>query len=502
MYWKDWDRLDPATIRERQGAMLHRFLKRQVLKYSPLYMELFKREGLTADDIRSVSDLRKIPFTSKADIAPTAEMPARPRRLILQPDPDTYSSTIGLGKKLGLLRDSIITHRDIKHLVLDEYLPIFFISTTGRTADPTAFLYSTRDISFFREAAGRLFEISGVQRQKDFVFNIFPYAPHLAFWIVYHAGIQTGMPIFHSGGGKVLGTDRIISMIDKLGATVLVGIPGYVYHLLRLASERYADFSKVRMVVLGAERVTQGYKRTVYDLLTSMGAVRPTILSTYGFTEARVAWMECPLENSIEETTGYHVYPDMHIFEVIDPETGTPVGEGESGEVVLTCLDWRGSVVIRYRTGDYARGGMTWKPCPGCGRKVPRLSTDLTRLSDRSELQLSKVKGTLVDFNEFYRVMSELAGIVEWQVEVTKRNDDPHDLDEVRVHCSVKDDVDRDAFKMKLRAMVKERMELSVEKVCFHTVDEMTSLLGMEDRPKELRIRDRRKELAAMEECR
>ncbi len=499
MFWNNWDRMDPESMRERQGAMLHRFLKTQVLPFSPYYRELFKRERLTADDIRSLDDLRKLPFTSKRDIAPSAEDPERPRRFILQPDPKTYSSKIGLGKKLGLIRDRLLTGRKLPDLVLDEYLPVKFIATTGRSARPTPFIYTRYDLKLFREAARRLFVLTGIQRDKDTIINIFPYAPHLAFWIVYQAGIEAGAPVFHTGGGKVLGTDKIIAVTQAYRATVLVGIPGYLYHMLRIASERGSDMSTVRMVVLGAERVTVGLKRRLKVLLESMGAKDPVILSTYGFTEARTAWIECPSEDTITESMGYHLYPDIEIIEVVDPETGKAVGEGEAGEIAYTCLDWRGTVVLRYLNGDFARGGITTKPCPRCGRRVPRLTTNLTRVTDRSEIQvegrIDKVKGTLVDFNEFFPIMTDCEEVVEWQVEITKRNDDPHDLDEIHLHVAVTSKCDQGELVQHLRKKMAEAMEVTPSEVHFRSAAEMTERLGMESRPKELRILDRRPEL-------
>jgi phenylacetate-coenzyme A ligase PaaK-like adenylate-forming protein len=495
VYWKNWDRIGADETRQRQAASLYKFLKTQVLKYSPFYMEMFKREGLTADSIRTLEDLRKIPFTGKADIAPTPEDPGKPRKLVLQPDPDIYASTIGPGKKLSFLKNKILTGREIKKQVLDEYLPIFFIATTGRTALPTPFMYTAYDLKLFNEAARRLLTIAGAVQGKDFIMSIFPYAPHLAFWIVYQAGIQTGNQMFHTGGGKTLGTDKIITMIESFKATIIVGIPGYVYHLLKKAAECGADYSKVRAVILGAERVAPGYKKRISQLLESMGASNLLILSTLGFTEARVAWIECPTENSLEYSTGYHLYPDMEIFEIIDPDTGTPVADGESGELAYTCLDWRGSVVLRYRTGDYVRGGITWKPCPVCGRTCPRMSTDITRLSDRNELQLGKIKGTLIDFNEFFPIMSDHEAILEWQVVIAKVNDEIHGLDEIRLNLCLKDGCDRDHVVREIGITMMERMELSVERVNFFTAKEMCDLLEIEQRPKELRIKDTRKEL-------
>ncbi|MCX6645733.1 MAG: AMP-binding protein [bacterium] len=494
MYWTDWDRISEDEARHRQGRVLHDFLKNQVLKYSPFYIELFKRAGLSADNIKSLDDLHKIPFTTKADIAPTAEDPAKPRKLVLQPDPDKYASTIGIGKKLGLMKNKLVQGRELRDQVLDEYLPIFFISTTGRTALPTPFMYTTRDLQLFNEAARRLLTIIGAKRDKDFIISIFPYAPHLAFWIVYQAGIMNGCQMFHTGGGRVLGTEKIMKMIESFKATIVVGIPGYVYHLLTLAAEQKLDYSHVRMIVLGAERVTPGYKKRIAELLESMGAKNPIILSTLGFTEARVAWTECPTENSIEQSTGYHLYPDLEIFEVIDPETGKPVGKGESGELAYTCLDWRGSVVLRYRTGDYIRGGITREPCPSCGRTCPRMSCDITRLCDKGELQLTKVKGTLVDFNEFFPIMSDQKEVREWQIEIGKRHGDEHGLDEITLNLSLKEGADGEAVVNQIDKVVKERMEVSIEKFNLLSPAEISSLLEIEVRPKELRIKDKRKE--------
>jgi phenylacetate-CoA ligase len=498
VYLQNWDHMSEDEARTRQGAVLHRFLKDQVLKYSPFYRELFKEKGLSADDIRTFDDLQKIPFTTKADIAPTAENPSKPRMLVLQPDRDTYASTIGVGKKIELFRNQLLNGRDIKGQVLDEYLPSFFIATTGRTANPTPFLYSRRDLSYFRAVAKRLFEIGGISRERDFVFSAFPYAPHLAFWIVYQGGVESGTPMFHSGGGKIFGTDRIIPAVERFGATILVGIPGYIYHVLRLAAERKSDFSKVRMIVLGAERVTENLKQHLKDFLESMGSKDPTIISTFGFTEGRAAWIECPVKDSIGQSTGYHLYPDIEIFEIVDPVTGKPVGDGMPGEVVYSALDWRGSVVLRYRTGDYANSGITWKRCPACARSVPRLGTDLKRMTDQGELKLSKIRGTLVDFNEFFTILSGMPGIIEWQVEITKHDDDPHELDEIHIHVAVQDNIDKENFSEAIKHRVRESLECNVEKVHFHTPAEMAILLGIDDRPKELRIHDRRLELEKM----
>src|SRR5690606_23306282 len=143
-------------------------------------------------------------------------------------------------------------------------------------------------------------------------------------------------------------------------------------------------------------------------------------------------WTECmPPEG--EETTGFHTYPDMVFLEVIDPETGDRVPDGQPGEIVCTPLDARGTVVIRYRTGDLIEGGITYEPCPHCGRTCPRLLGKISRVSDIRELNVNKLKGTLVDFNALENLLDDTDGLGTWQIELRKRHDDPWETDQVFV---------------------------------------------------------------------
>ena len=162
------------------------------------------------------------------------------------------------------------------------------------------------------------------------------------------------------------------------------------------------------------------------------------MISTYGFTEAKMAWCEClfPVD---AEPSGYHLYPDLGIVEIVDPETGALKDDGEPGEIVFTSLDARGSCVLRYRTGDIVEGGVTYEPCPHCGRVMPRLVGRISRRSDVREMQLDKIKGTLVDFNELEHVLDDMPRVGSWQIELRKANDDPLEVDELVLHISLAD---------------------------------------------------------------
>ena len=151
------------------------------------------------------------------------------------------------------------------------------------------------------------------------------------------------------------------------------------------------------------------------------------VLMTYGFTEAKMAWPECPYPEE-EESGGFHLYPDLGIVEIVDPKTGESVDEGCPGEIVFTPLDARGTVVLRYRTGDLIDGGLVYEPCPHCGRELPRLVGRISRTSEVKEMHLDKLKGTLIDFNELEHVLDNFDSIGAWQLELRKANDDPLEL--------------------------------------------------------------------------
>ena len=121
----------------------------------------------------------------------------------------------------------------------------------------------------------------------------------------------------------------------------------------------------------------------------------------------------------------------MSIIEVVHPDTGEVLGEGETGELVITNLDARGSVVLRYRTGDILVGGYTTEPCPCCGRTMPRISANINRGALGKEFALAKVKSNLVDLNTFAAILDNSVDVLEWVVELRKKNDDPEGIDEV-----------------------------------------------------------------------
>lgn len=489
-----WDRWPKDRIVHQQGVLLGRYVREQVIPFSPFYRKLFKDNGIDPRSINRVEDLQKIPFTTKEDVAPDKERPDRPRDLVLQPDADLIRQHWGLRKKLPLLAKKLFSGRQA---VLDslarEYRPVSVFFTTGRSALPTAFTLTRYDLGILEEVGRRILDHAGVDPQHDRLVNVFPYAPHLAFWQVYYVGIGGSTFTLNTGGGKIMGTPGIIQAIQKVRPSYLAGIPGYMYHLIREAHKSGVDFSFVKGLAVGGDQATPAYRSRVKEMLTAMGAKKPRVISVLGFTEARKCWSECTGEDKV----GFHTYPDLEIIETVDPDTGKPVGEGETGELVYTAIDGRGSSILRYRTGDLIVGGMTWEACPECGRTVPRLASQLQRVSNLKSFQLSKVKGTLVNLNVFKEELESDPRIEEWQLVIRKRGGDEFDVDELLLNITPSPSVE-EGKSGELVEDIERRLfevtEVKVNSVQVLPLEELLELLGMETQLKEKRIVDLRAE--------
>jgi len=477
--WSQVERLSKNEIRNIQNKKLEAFINHYVYPFSPHYQKLFDQNKIDPKMIKTVDDLKRIPFTSKHDFITSNEKSEKFKDFILQPDQDKIRK-YWPAKKLACLAffSAIKGKKYIEDQLIKEFRPSFMTFTTGTTNQPISYLYTQHDINNLHSSGARmlnLFDIEG----SDKVVNMFPYAPHLAFWQVVFGGLESNILIMSTGGGKVMGTDGNISALLKMKPSVVLGVPSYVYHVLREAKKRNCKMDFIKKVVLGAARLGEGFKERLTGLLTAMGAANVSIFGTYGFTEARCAWAECP--TSVDISSGYHLYPDKEIFEVIDSKTGDVKGEGEDGEIVYTSIDARGSVVLRYRTGDFVKGGITYEPCPHCQRQVPRISSDITRLSDVKDLQLSKIKGVLVDLNHFTSVLAEIKTIDEWQIELCKRNNDPFEVDQVVVYLCPTPDCDRARVEQEIKKKIHLATEVTPNEIHFVGLQERVLISARTD---------------------
>ena len=480
-----WQGLPEKTIRRIQAEKLRRYLRDVVLPFSAHYREEFRKRGLRAESFHSLEDLDQIPFTSKIDLVNTPEHPQKIRDFVLIPDQKV------LARRPATIFDALLHGKEaVKRGFEREFRPIFMTSTTGRSADPIPFLYSQHDLDNLATAGDRVMQVCDAQHDFRLV-NMFPYAPHLAFWFTHYASTAFGVFAVGTGGGKVMGTDGNLRLIAKIKPDVLIGMPTFIYHVLQQAVEAGLRVESLKRLVLGGEKAAEGIRRKLRNLAAKLGSPGVDVLATYGFTEAKMAWAECPFPHD-EAPSGYHLYPDLGIFEVIEPKTGAVVPDGSPGELVFTPLDARGAVVLRYRTGDYIDGGLVYEPCPYCGRTLPRLVGKISRSSEIRSMQLDKIKGTLVDFNQLEHVLDDASSIDAWQLELRKFNDDPLELDELILHVHQVNDAPEEQICRELNNRFVERTEIRPNRIVFHDVHELRRLLGVGTQLKEQKIIDNR----------
>jgi phenylacetate-coenzyme A ligase PaaK-like adenylate-forming protein len=227
------------------------------------------------------------------------------------------------------------------------------------------------------------------------------------------------------------------------------------------------------------------------NMCAQLGSPNVEVIATYGFTEAKLAFTECPFSPG-QPPTGYHLFPDLGIVEVVNPETGEPVPDGVGGEIVWTPINARGTVVLRYRTGDHIEHGITWNACPGCSRRLPRLMGRISRVSDFRALRFQKVKGTIVDFNELEHALDDVPGLGAWQIELRKAHDDPFERDEIVLHVAKMSGVAEKPLEQSLRDLLQARFELRPNRIQIHTASEIRVLHEVGVALKEQKVVDHR----------
>jgi phenylacetate-coenzyme A ligase PaaK-like adenylate-forming protein len=475
----------PRSLRDWQLACLRSYLRDTVLPFSAHYRRLFAEKQLDPGQFRTTDDLRRLPFTTKSDFLPGSDGSDPVRDFVLVPDRAALARRPATIAK-ALLRGRSAVAEDFER----EYRPLLLTSTTGRSAEPVPFLYSAHDVENLKRAGARVYELCGATREMR-MLNMFPFAPHLAFWFAHYGGAEFGTFVLGTGGGKVMGTDGNLRLIKKIKPDVLIGMPTFLYHMMQAAVADGVALPNLRKIVLGGEKAPLGMRRKLRALAAQLGAEKIDVLRTYGFTEAKLAWTECPFDENAG-SAGYHVHPDLALIEIVDPKTGELRGEGEPGEIVFTPLDARASVVLRYRTGDCTDGGLIYEPCPFCGRDVPRLIGEISRSSEIREMQLGKLKGTLVDFNHLEHVLDNAEHVGTWQLELRKLNDDPLEIDELILHVTKSDDCSEAQLRRQLDARFASEMEIHPNRIEFHSTGELQRMQGVGTQLKEQRVVDHR----------
>ncbi len=295
---------------------------------SPFYKKRFEENNLTPDDIRSLDDLRKIPFTTKQDLR------------------DTYPFGIA-------------------SVPLEKCTRLH--SSSGTTGNPTVILHTQKDLDEWANAVARCLHMVGL-RPTDVFQNSSGYGMFTGGLGFQYGAERLGMLTVPAAAGN---TKRQIKFITDFGTTALHAIPSYASRLYEVMQEMGIDprrDTKLKTLVIGAEPHSDEQRRRIEEMLGVKA------YNSFGMSEMcgpGVAF-ECPEQN------GMHIWEDYYIVEIINPDTLEPVAEGEVGELVLTTINREAMPLLRYRTRDLTR--ILPGECP-CGRHHVRLD----RMKGRSD---------------------------------------------------------------------------------------------------------------------
>ena len=295
---------------------------------SPFYRKRFNDIGLSPDDIVTLDDLQKIPFTTKQDLR------------------DTYP----FGMASVPLTKCTRLH-----------------SSSGTTGNPTVILHTQKDLEQWANAVARCLWMVGC-RPEDVFQNTSGYGMFTGGLGFQYGAERLGMLTVPAAAGNTL---RQIKFFTDFGTTVVHAIPSYAARLYEVMCERGVDprrDTKLRILAIGAEPHSEETRRRIENMLGVKA------YNSFGMSEMcgpGVAF-ECPEQN------GMHIWEDYYIVEIIDPVTLKPVPDGEVGELVLTTINREAMPLLRYRTRDLTR--ILPGECP-CGRHHKRID----RLKGRSD---------------------------------------------------------------------------------------------------------------------
>ncbi len=328
MYWnRAAETMPRGELETLQLARLKTTVQR-VYQSVPFYRDAMQKMGVSPADVKALSDLSLLPFTQKTDLR------------------DNYP----FGLFAAPQEDIVRIH-----------------ASSGTTGKPTVVGYTARDIDNWSEVCARSLACAGTTR-KSVAQVAYGYGLFTGGLGAHYGAERIGASVIPISGGN---TQRQIMLMQDFGTTVLCCTPSYALLIGETIREMGLDLSKfaLRYGVFGAEPWTEGMRGQIEELLHIQA------LDIYGLSEITgpgVA-MECPCKN------GLHVWEDHFIPEIINPDTGAPLPDGEKGELTFTTILKEGIPLLRYRTHDIAR--ILPEPC-ACGRTHRRISKLMGRTDD------------------------------------------------------------------------------------------------------------------------
>ncbi len=343
----------------------------------PFYRKQLDDAGVKPGDVRCLSDLSRLPFTTKQDLR------------------DNYPFNM-----FAVPMDNVVRIH----------------ASSGTTGQPTVVGYTARDIDTWAELMARALSAGGATR-GDIIHNAYGYGLFTGGLGVHYGAEKLGASVIPVSGGN---TRRQVIIMKDFGPSILTATPSYSLHLAEAAEEMGVSFRDLnfRFGVFGAEPWSESMRREIEEKL-HLKAV-----DIYGLSEVigPGVSIECH-----EAQKGLHIFEDHFIPEIIDPETGQPLPWGETGELVITSITKEAFPVIRYRTRDIT--SLNPEPCI-CGRTMARMN----KVSGRTDDMLI-IRGVNVFPSQIESVLMEIKGVEpHYQLEVDRK--DNLDILTVRVEIS------------------------------------------------------------------
>ncbi|ABE51217.1 phenylacetate--CoA ligase family protein [Methanococcoides burtonii] len=327
-YWNPQiERMPVEELKNIQGGKLCNLII-YVYEHSPFYRKQFDDAGIRPEDIKGLDDVTKLPFTYKKDLR------------------DTYPTGMFCVPNNKLVR---------------------FHVSSGTTGKPTVVGYTDNDIKSWTTSLARALTSIGIGR-NDIMQIGYGYGLFTGGLGMHYGAEETGCTVLPTSSGN---TDRQIELMQDLGTSVIGCTPSYFLFMIEAAKEAGISFQEdtnLRIGVFGAEPWSEEMRKRIEE---SSGIKAYDIFGT--------SELSGPLFTECREQNGIHVWADQFLVEVIDPETGEPVADGERGELVITTLVKEALPLIRYRIGDITV--LNWDECE-CGRTHPRIMRVLGRADD------------------------------------------------------------------------------------------------------------------------
>ncbi len=382
MIWSKEEMLCREEIERLQLSRLQETVAR-VYEKVPYYRAKMQEKGVAPQDIQTLADLAKLPFTTKQDMR------------------DTYPFGLFAVPQEELVR---------------------IHASSGTTGKPTVVGYTRGDLQTWTDCVARIACMGGAS-SKDIAQICFGYGMFTGALGLHYGLEQVGAAIVPSSTGN---SEKQIMYMQDFKTSLLVATPSYALRLAEVAKSMGIDPAKdlqVKIALVGSELLTDAMREEMH----LVWGRDMKITSNYGMSEL----MGPGVSGECLEYTGMHVNEDYFIPEIIDSETGEVLPAGEKGELVITCIKKEGLPLIRYRTKDVTR--LFYEPC-ACGRTTCRMENLSGRSDDMLKIrgvnvfpgQIEEVVLSVPELGPHYEIVVEREGYTDKltvRVELNKETD-------------------------------------------------------------------------------